>query len=78
VLQLITNDTAVTNSAATTGVFAALLMALNFDMFLLSYTLFIISSVLWVVFAYRNSNRQLLIMNIIFLVVDVIGFIRFY
>jgi len=76
-LRLLTNNTAITNSATTTGVAAALLMALNLNMFTLAYSLFIMSSVLWSIFAYRTSNRQLLTMNIIFVIINVIGLIRF-
>ena len=76
-IRLLTNNTAITNSAATTGVAAALLMALNLNMFTLAYSLFIISSVLWSAFAYRTSNRQLLTMNIIFVIINVNGLIRF-
>jgi len=76
-LRLLTNNTAITNSATTTGVAAALLMALNLNMFTLAYSLFIMSSVLWSIFAYRTSNRQLLTMNIIFVIINVIGLVRF-
>ena len=76
-LRLLTNNTAITNSATTTGVAAALLMALNLNMFTLAYSLFIVSSVLWAIFAYRTSNRQLLTMNIIFVIINVIGLVRF-
>ena len=75
--NLLTNNTAITNSATTTGVAAALLMALNLNMFVLAYSLFIISSVLWAVFAHRTSNRQLLTMNVIFIIINVIGLVRF-
>jgi len=76
-IRLLTNNTAITNSATTTGVAAALLMALNLNMFVLAYSLFIVSSVLWAIFAYRTSNRQLLTMNVIFIVINLIGLIRF-
>jgi len=76
-LRLLTNNTAITNSATTTGVVAASLMALNLNMFTLAYSLFIMSSVLWSIFAYRTSNRQLLTMNIIFVIINVIGLVRF-
>jgi hypothetical protein len=76
-LRLLTNETAITNTATVTGVAAALLMALNLNMFVLAYVLFIISSVLWSIFAIRNSNRQLLAMNIIFTLINLVGLIRF-
>ena len=76
-LRLITSDTTVTNTATTTGVAAALLMALNLNMFILAYSLFIASSLLWAIYAYRQNNRQLLIMNVIFSLINVVGLIRF-
>ena len=71
------NDTVITNSATTTGIMAAMLMALNLNMYIIAYSLFIVSSVLWAVYAFRNSNRQLLIMNVIFTMINTVGFIRF-
>jgi ribonuclease PH len=76
-IRLITNDTTITNTATITGITAALLMALNLNLFILAYSLFITSSVLWSIYAYRNNNRQLLIMNIVFSLINLIGLIRF-
>jgi hypothetical protein len=76
-IRLLTNETTITNTATVTGVAAALLMALNLNLFILAYSLFITSSVLWSVYAYRNNNRQLLIMNVIFSLINLVGLVRF-
>jgi ABC-type nickel/cobalt efflux system permease component RcnA len=76
-LNTLTNDIAITNTATVTGVTAALLMALNLNLFVLAYALFITSSVLWAVYAYRNNNRQLLVMNVIFSAINLVGLVRF-
>ena len=76
--RLLINETTITNTATITGVTGALLMALNLNMFILAYSLFITSSVLWAIFAYKNKNKQLLIMNVIFSLINLIGLIRFY
>ena len=76
-IRLLTNETTITNTATVTGVMAAILMALNLNQFVLAYSLFITSSVLWSIYAYRNNNRQLLIMNIIFSLINVICLVRF-
>jgi len=75
--RLLTNEAAITNTATVTGVVAALLMALNLNMFILAYSLFIVSSLLWAIFAQRNNNRQLLVMNLIFTAINLVGLIRF-
>jgi len=72
------NDSLITNVATVTGVTAALLMALNLNMFFIAYLLFVTSSILWAIYAYRNRNNQLLVMNIIFSIINLIGLIRFY
>jgi len=72
------NDSLITNIATVTGVAAALLMALNLNMFFIAYLLFVTSSILWAIYAYRNRNNQLLVMNIIFSIINLIGLIRFY
>jgi len=71
------SETFITNSATTTGVTAAMLMALNLDLFMLCYTLFITSSILWSIYAYNNDNRQLLIMNVVFSLINLVGLVRF-
>jgi len=76
-IRFITNDTTITNTATVTGVVAALLMALNLNIFIIAYILFISSSTLWGIFAFKNNNKQLLIMNIIFTIINIIGLIRF-
>jgi len=76
-LTFINNQRTIDNTATTTGVSAALLIALNLNMFLVAYILFTISSVLWSISAYRSNNRQLLTMNVIFTVINTIGLIRF-
>jgi len=75
--RLLTNEVAITNTATVTGVVAALLMALNLNMFILAYSLFIVSSLLWSIFAQRNNNRQLLVMNLVFTLINLVGLIRF-
>jgi len=75
--RLLTNEKAITNTATITGITAALLMALNLNIFILAYVLFIISSVLWAIFAWRNNNKQLLVMNLIFTAINLVGLIRF-
>jgi len=76
-VRLLTNNTAITNVATVTGVIAATVMALNLNMFVFAYCLFITSSILWSIFAYRTSNNQLLIMNLIFTLINLVGLIRF-
>ena len=71
------SETVITNSATTTGVTAALLMALNLDLFVLCYSLFITSSILWAIYAYNQDNRQLLTMNVIFSLINIVGLVRF-
>jgi len=76
-IKRLTNETAITNTATTTGVVGAVLMALNMNLFILAYLLFTISTVLWSIYAYRNSNKQLLVMNIIFSLINIVGLVRF-
>lgn len=71
------NNTIITNIATVTGITAALLIALNIDMFVFAYIMFAISSVLWAIFAFRTSNKQLLIMNVVFSSINMIGIVRF-
>ncbi len=74
---MLISNSLITNIATSTGVVAALLLALNLNMFLVAYVLFLLSSVLWAIFAHRTNNRQLLIMNVVFSVINTIGVYNF-
>lgn len=73
---MISNST-ITNIATVTGVVAALLLALNISMFLVAYCLFLTSSLLWAIYAHRESNQQLLTMNVVFSIINSIGVYNF-
>lgn len=64
-------------TATTTGIIAAVLLALNIDMFLTAYILFFISASLWALYAYIVANRQLLVMNIVFVCINAMGVYNF-
>ncbi len=66
-----------TNTATTTGIVAASLLALNINMFLVAYVLFLVSSILWAVFALKTNNTQLLIMNVVFSIINTVGVYNF-
>lgn len=72
------NDKVITNIATVAGILASILIALNIGMFILGYVLFGISSILWSIYAYKNKNKQLLVMNLFFTFINCVGFIRFY
>ena len=74
---MILSDTLISNIATVTGITAASLIALNLNLFVFAYSLFAFSSVLWSIYAYRNSNNQLLTMNVIFTIINLIGIYRF-
>lgn len=63
--------------AMITGVIGALLIALNINMFEVGYSLFLSSSVLWVVYSVKTKQMNLLLMNIVFTAINLIGLINF-
>lgn len=60
-----------------TGLSGSLFIALNIGLFTLGYTLFIISSVSWMIYAYKTKQSSLLVLNMWFLIVNIIGFYNF-
>jgi hypothetical protein len=62
---------------STFGIVGALLIALNINMIAQGYMVFAMSSLFWVILAYRTSQRQLLTMNVVFIVINVIGLINY-
>lgn len=61
----------------TTGVIGALFIAMNMNMFIIGYTLFLISSVAWVIYAFRTSQTNLMILNTVFGIINAIGLYNF-
>lgn len=59
------------------GISGALMIASDIKMELLGYTLFILSNVIWGLFAYKTSNKELFIMNLVYLIISFIGFYNF-
>jgi len=66
-----------TNTATVSGITAATLLALNIDMFLIAYLLFLLSSILWCIYALNIKNNQLFLMNITFTLINAIGVYNF-
>jgi hypothetical protein len=59
------------------GILGALMVAMNAGLFVLGYTLFLTSSIAWVVYAYRTKQINLMIMNIVFGLINIIGLYNF-
>ena len=62
---------------SSTGIIGALLIALNINMFLTGYLFFLVSSLSWIVYSYKTSQKNLLVMNIVFGVINAIGVYNF-
>jgi hypothetical protein len=60
-----------------TGIVGALLIALNMNMFVLGYALFLLSALSWIIYAVRTSQRGLIMLNSTFAVINAIGLYNF-
>lgn len=60
-----------------TGVLGALLIALNAGYFVMGYTLFLASSISWVVYALRTKQINLTILNTVFGIINALGLYNF-
>lgn len=59
------------------GVGGAIIVASNTNHFFIGYLLFLISSIAWIIYAFRTKQNNLLIMNIIFGFINAIGLYNF-
>ena len=62
--------------ASATGIAGALLLALNIGYRQLAYLLFTFSSLAWLSIAITIDNKPLLLMNLIFSAINIIGITR--
>lgn len=70
-------DKTLSTIAMITGVIGALLIALNINMFILGYSLFLSSSILWIIYSVRTRQMNLFLMNFVFTIINLIGLINF-
>ena len=63
--------------ASITGIIGALIIALNIGLPHIGYAVFLISSILWILYSIKTKQYHLLGMNIVFGIINVIGLINF-
>jgi nicotinamide riboside transporter PnuC len=61
-----------------TGIIGALLIAFNFELSKFGYLFFLVSSTTWLVQAKQNNDKALMLINIVFTVVNIIGIINWF
>jgi len=59
------------------GIGGAVLIALNIDMFVIGYILFLISSLAWVWYAISTKQLNLFLLNFVFGIINSIGLYNF-
>lgn len=59
------------------GVIGAVIVAANIGLFHVGYTLFLTSSLAWIVYAHRTKQTNLMVMNIIFSFINAMGLYNF-
>ena len=60
-----------------TGILGAVLIALNIGIGMIGYIIFVVSSIAWIVYGHRTRQDSLLMLNVTFLVVNLVGVYRF-
>jgi nicotinamide riboside transporter PnuC len=61
-----------------TGIIGAIFVALNFDLSKFGYMFFLISSTTWAYQAHKNKDNALLVINIAFTIINIIGIYRWF
>ena len=61
-----------------TGIIGALLIAFNFEYSKFGYLFFLVSSTTWGLQGYKNKDSALMVINIVFTGVNIIGIIRWF
>jgi drug/metabolite transporter (DMT)-like permease len=59
------------------GITGAFLVASNAGLFVLGYSLFITSSLSWVLYSIRTKQINLMVMNIVFTIINAMGLYNF-
>ena len=63
--------------AMITGVIGAFLIALNMNLFLLGYSLFLFSAIAWIIYALRTKQINLFLLNAVFAGINAMGLYNF-
>lgn len=63
--------------ASATGIIGALIIAMNIGVIHIGYAVFIVSSFSWIFYSIKTKQNSLLFMNIVFGIINIIGFIKY-
>jgi nicotinamide riboside transporter PnuC len=62
----------------TTGIIGGLLMAFNFELSKFGYIFFMISSISWAAQGAKNNDNSLVLLNIVFVCVNMLGIYHWF
>ncbi len=63
---------------AITGIVGGFLVAFNFSYSKFGYIFFLISAISWIIQAYKNNDKALLLLNLVFICINSIGIYRWF
>lgn len=58
------------------GICGGVLIALNIAISKYAFLIFLVSSISWLIQGYKNKDNALVLLNIVFIVIDLIGIYR--
>lgn len=58
------------------GICGGVLIALNIAISKYAFLIFLVSSVSWLIQGYKNKDNALVLLNIVFIIIDLIGIYR--
>jgi hypothetical protein len=61
-----------------TGILGAIIVASNINLNFYGFFLFLLSSIFYIIYSIETNQKNLLVLNIVFTIIDIIGMIRYY
>lgn len=76
IIQLVSSSNFIEWAGSIFAILGAILIALNIKLEIVAFCVYIISNILISIFAYRKKQNGILLMSMTFVIINVIGIIR--
>lgn len=65
------------NIATLTSIIGSILIATNINLNKIGFIFFLIGTIFWVVYGIKSKNKQIIIMNSVYFIINIVGLFRY-
>lgn len=65
------------NIATLTSIIGSILIATNINLNKIGFIFFLIGTIFWMVYGIKSKNKQIIIMNSVYFIINIVGLFRY-